>query len=128
MMYFDHSTYELKALARMADLSLPWDYQLVNGKCEMVNRFDKKDEIPFFSKTRPYPLSYSREDIKNEFISEFLTPKSILSSEFIQKSQKFIQRKIDLNKLFELELSPLSVDFKFKQEADKLQFNQYEEV
>lgn len=111
-------------------LKLPWDYQLVNGKCEMVERFDKDDQnaIPFLSKTRSFPLSYTQDDIKDEFIKEFLTPNPILSPEFVKKSQKFIERDIDYDMLFELQLSPLTVDFKFKKDNDGLKFNEYDEV
>jgi hypothetical protein len=114
----------------MTDQSLPWDYQLVNGKCEMVDRFDKDNRnlMPFLSKTRSFPLSYTHEDIKDEFIREFLTPKPILSTEFIKKSQKFIKRSVNFDDLFELGFSPLSVDFAFKKENNHLNFNQYEEV
>ena len=109
---------------------LPWDYQLIDGKCEMVEKFNKNDSnaMQFLSKTRSYPLSYNREDIKNEFIKEFLTPKPLLSNEFIKKSQKFIQRDIVLDNLFEVQMSPLAVDFTFKKDDDGLKFDEYEEV
>jgi hypothetical protein len=114
----------------MTDQSLPWDYQLVNGKCQMVDRFDKdnKNLMPFLSKTRSFPLSYTLEDIKDEFVREFLTPKPILSAGFIKKSQKFIKRTANLDNLFELTLSPLSVDFEFSKDKNHLNFNEYEEV
>lgn len=108
-------------------LELPWDYQLVNGKCEMVSRLDHKS-LPFISKTQSYPLSYTNDDIKDEFIKEFLTPNPILSSEFVKSSQKFIKRDVDIDLLFEIQLSPLAVDFAFKKDSNGLKFNEYEEV
>ena len=106
---------------------LPWDYQLVNGKCQMVERFDKEkgNQIPYLSRTRVSPLSRPAQEIKEEFIQEFLTPKPVLSDWFMNKSQKLIHRDIDLDKLFELQLSPLNVDFVFK---DQLNLEEYEEV